>query len=1209
MLKLCLLYLQCFIIVAVSYSQESHPQKISTGAENIVKIIIKDTTGIARQNWPVAIRLCDLTENISSINWEIVFLKDNHGNIIPHQIDQLHHLNDKYFDDELVFLIDLKPFEKQELVLCSDSSRNNKNSDVKTDLSFKKTNERGIVENEIFSWELRDAEEADFRLKTDKNLCESWQVRTWTWAGTGHEAPLHDFHYRHRRLLNEVRDFEILSSGSVRIIARVFYDFIHYEENLDVERILIIYSHSPVVEKISTSLSGEPGIVLATMQAKMGSRTVADGFLCGGYSFPVTYPRIFPKQPEKIPVLIDPDMNFECISTQFNPTYQHTASYRVLNDIDGLTWGAIWNPESGQGKAEIARIDDVSGYITGWEQDRVGARRHPRTNRSFGDFLFACTNNRTFRHYTVFFNQKDNKDHQLTWLDNFTKSLANPVSVEIENKPTGKPTINKPEKLQKEDLSEPSPETLEKITALTYVDYCSLLARPDKRTLHGNFLRYWAGQPDIYWQEKEPETLGFTHAWYFDGKQWGSFAGRDWEFWRKERIAYGRFHDFKTDTTICHPRPEIIRWEPGRLDIKYDLEGIEVLEEKILYDDVLADRILLNNTRDEEARFKLVFSGHGHAMSEAYYDEERDVIIIEEHAYAYTGLNKIFFSTIPFTSWHFKSGTLEDTGMRTESNIKNDRQYGEPVNYTFEYEFLLKPGEKKEFTLAFTMDRDVNVGCDKLKMLASQPWQMQQMLREHWNHWLNYEIPRFRSNDDQLNKFYYYNWFVYRCNLIDANQGWYKYPFVAPTASTYFMTMFGWDSAFHAMIGKWLANPERYAYGNLLNWTLVQSDCGFLPEFFGQDWRTTWGHRLSLLGEALFQVYQKTGDLELVKQMYPTLKKSEQWQSCEIDYSPYWEKYYRNIWNHENRIMDYNKGKLWFDGSYNYYRHMATMADLVGDDDYADILKRKTKLCKNDLTEDSPAYKKEPIKEVNHPHHFGHPFYWAHSLVNRERAAEVASGLFDTDKRASVLHVAALPLEEDVGGDGWDHGASVTTNFFLNEGLFRVDQVQQGLGLLLAQIDASFIETSNGPQPTAPEYWDVKGQPWGCIEYAWNGLLNMLLIERVCGIVPDIPNDRIVVQPNLPSRLNYVEMRIPFGTQWTTFKVEVIREETWIQTITVKSARYDLILKPRTPEGMKVTAVLLNGNDVSYRTSGNLIEVDISKNFDATLAVHYTTIH
>ena len=765
--------------------------------------------------------------------------------------------------------------------------------------------------------------------------------------------------------------------------------------------------------------------------------------------------------------------------------------------------GAAWNPSSRQGKAEIAFADDVSGYITGWEQDRVGDTTHPLTNRVFGDFLFRCTSKSSFHHYTTFFSLGDSDQDPTSQIEKLASEVAHPVSITINGEKLvtsphvrsspasvvpgiildspkqvyvgeefnvdvkltgrlaastatfaidgkaipirkrialdaeGKHTVtaevsdgSKSEFANREILVKARPP-------LPYNDLTSLLARPDQRTLHGNLVRYWGGQPDIYWKEYEPETLGFTHAWFFNGGNWGSYSNRDWEFWRKEKTAYGTFVDHSRDTTVVHPSAKRTHWEPDRLELEYEFDGVDLSETKFLEDDILADRIRIKNSRKSGDRITLSFKGTGHAMSEGYYDSERGAVVVKEHAYSYTGLNRVFVASQPFSSWSFESKEKS-----TDVQASPDLTYGDPVEYTFAFDIELQPGETKYLTLALALDKDLEAGYSKARHVTLFPDSALSAARWEWNDWLNYEIPRFRSSDQALDQLYYYLWFVIRCNFIDAHNGWYRHGYSAPTASTYFMTMFGWDSAFNAIIGKWLAHPEIYSYGNLQNWTLAQAPCGFLPEFFGQDWRCTWGHRIPLMADALYQVYRKNGDIDFVRAIYPMLKKSEQWEACEIDDSPYWSDYYRNMPDFRQRQKSFRNGTPWVSNELAYYEEMALFARLCDDESYAKLLDNKALLSRQRLLDD-PACRSESLGSSVKPGSFGHILYWAHSLVSRDRVDEIAASFHSPDLFPSILHIAAATLDTDVSGDGWDHGTSVTVNYFLNAGLFLTGRPEE----------------------------------------------------------------------------------------------------------------------------------------------------------------------
>ena len=138
----------------------------------------------------------------------------------------------------------------------------------------------------------------------------------------------------------------------------------------------------------------------------------------------------------------------------------------------------------------------------------------------------------------------------------------------------------------------------------------------------------------------------------------------------------------------------------------------------------------------------------------------------------------------------------------------------------------------------------------------------------------------------------------------------------------------------------------------------------------------------------------------------------------------------------------------------------------------------------------------------------------------------------------------------------------------------------------------------------APEYWNVKGEPWGCVEYSWNGLLNTLLLEHVVGIQPNIPDGRIVVEPNLPDELTFAEAVVPFGKSWVTFRIER-KTQPLRQEVVVKNCPEALTLRVRTPTGAAVSSVKLADESISYSDTNQCVEVNVGKTQNCSLTVTY----
>ena len=187
-------------LVFLALSLSSPVAAVAIQSDNTVCTLeIEETAGVARRNWPVVLPIASLPLSTASAECVISVLDGRH--VLVSQID-------RYADDtgrqqiELSFQIDLAPHEKRELVLVVEAIP--RQTDTRSDLSVSKAGNQTTISNSAFEWQLSRAEDAEFRFKSPEGAGDNCNLRIWTWAGRGHVAPLHDEHYRHRRLLNQV---------------------------------------------------------------------------------------------------------------------------------------------------------------------------------------------------------------------------------------------------------------------------------------------------------------------------------------------------------------------------------------------------------------------------------------------------------------------------------------------------------------------------------------------------------------------------------------------------------------------------------------------------------------------------------------------------------------------------------------------------------------------------------------------------------------------------------------------------------------------------------------------------------------------------------------------------------------------------------------------------------------------------------------------
>jgi|GEM_PF-6674044 len=1433
------------------------------------QIVLEETAGVERVRWPIVIRLAQIAKDIAAVNWTSLRLTDSAGQPLAVQVDRLSGHDGYDADDEIAFQVDLQPNEQRDVYVVYDEPASETLTTIESDLAVRHDNGRVIVENSRFLWELTDGEPAEVRIKTADGPSESWTARTYTQAGGGSATAPWDEHFQGRRRLVRVADCQVVAVGPVRAVIDLHYDDVHFESNNDVRRRLIVYSDSPLIEKVSTSVLGENTILLATLVGKLGELTLAEGTVCGlGRSLAITYPRSVAARPDRPR---DHELGF------YKSPWP--APRDLLGRIDGVTWGAVWNSDSKLGKGEIACADDVADFVFSWEQGAFHPggspayhAAHPATDRVLADFEFLCTANRTFRHYAVMLDLSADGDAGAL-MDRLTKAIANPISVTVDveelcddtsalivapsqiicdlsagahefdvalppdkapdsmalsatgeldgllelpdltgplvpgerclinvHDPDAVPagvhtgtveltvnnqrTLSVPVTLLKADRPPHGeirygpvlPTALDAIridvrahadTWLTHValdwwcdgqrftqthtvpphqseaeasfeippqrpgedvrytitvgdvhgktaglhqtltivdavldcppqvyadddltvaaeltntwagpmtahirlvideqeiasetvtiepgqtgrvtgrrpagaagkrdvhalieldgrlavlmravtvvdrpdlpheDFVSLLARPDKRTLHGNLVRYWGGQMCPEYALTEPETLGLTHPWFYDGTCYGSDADHNWEFWRNEAVAHGIIRDRDTGELAIYPPVDRVDWQPGRMDCHYAIDGLAIRETKFINSaDAVGDVIRLENTTDQTRRLTLLFKGKGRGMSEAGYDPQRRAVVIDEHAYAYTGLKKILTASQPMDCWALETDEAAiDARIRSgeigQSGQTGEMLYGNPVWYVFGFDIELAPGESTELVLALAFDRDLDEGCHKLYDLIASPQRHLEAVRFQWNYWFNYDVPRFDCSDPAWRELYYYLYFCYRANLLDVGEGFHAAPCVAPTAITNVHTQSGWDCAFGVWIGQWLADPQVYTYGNLTNWALVQEPCGFLPEYFGKASHATWaGGSMSLLAESLYDLHKHTGDADLVKQSFETFAGFEAWQACEIDFSPYWTFYHNNVPDWRDRKALAEKGEPWTAETLDYYRRLASLAEVAGDEDRRDHFDRKATLCERRLRE---AYDADPtggiapgIAADRMPTNHGMHLYENHTLVPPEPIERFLDVLTDPRQMWTTLPMPQQSLAHPRPGDIRDVGTSVTVDYFITEGLFRAGIDAPAMEIVTRLIEASFMDADGRRVPIAPEYWDQRAEPWGSIEYAWNGLINNFLLARICGLLPDVPSDTLTIQPHVPEHLDSVSAVIPLAGGWTHVAHRIDRDHKTTITTAVKDAALKTVeLRYKIPSGCKLSSAKLDGKKLDVTPDGAFVVMTV----------------
>jgi len=650
-------------------------------------------------------------------------------------------------------------------------------------------------------------------------------------------------------------------------------------------------------------------------------------------------------------------------------------------------------------------------------------------------------------------------------------------------------------------------------------DYCEMLARDIQGKGHGflagNLLYYVGGQADAEWNIIENETLGFTHPFFRDGRargigiattQYGTGNNKwGWEFWRRTRGAYGKV--IVNGKQYPYPIPKEMIWRPDRHFCQYEVDGVTLWETKfIAKNDVLCSII----TSDRPV--VLEFDGHSFVdtrniptfdkdpahtpMSQkrtatARYDSQNNAIYIAESGTAIVKPN-----------WGEPAieGKMMYDGMSVVLSSNIDIRRSHTIERDAEgrqaYKFQV-PCDKDGIVLVYAMGDDYKEVLSRVKDVLANPHAALEAKTGFVNNLLNYQIPYFRCSDPDVVKVYYYLWSLYFMYFVDVGKGWECYPHTQ-TAVNNFMGLHRWDSSVYVPMGSWVADKEKYGYGNFLAWKAMlpfKKKGGKLPDNFGIAWYSpVWGN-LTQAAERAWQLYEHSGDLDFLKEAYSLCREL------------YWSEGPGFASGVGINMIDNLKKMASSVGAASDIKHWRSMR--------ADLVKGFMKGW-----------------EINTPHYYGSTATWK-DLPHL--FSMMCSEMPDTWVDAMVRHwvmntetgfMGPVPLDirpPDCIENGVFAVSTIST-YFVIEGMFRHHRDAEAIHCTLGHIDGMLKDFG---YPIAPECWDPDYKPWGDMYYNWDGAMVLPLIERLIGVQYSLPDNSFTICDHLPEEWDYIKSIVP----------------------------------------------------------------------------------
>ena len=663
------------------------------------------------------------------------------------------------------------------------------------------------------------------------------------------------------------------------------------------------------------------------------------------------------------------------------------------------------------------------------------------------------------------------------------------------------------------------------------VDYCERLQQEIQGKKHGFLagnLTYYVGGFHASWNLREHETLGLTHPFFHDLRSRGvglaDSSGSDhedtglgndfsgWEFYKDTRVMYGTV--IVGEKVYRHPVPERMYWRPDRMICEYELDGIQLREEKFIAGNDVACSVI-KSSKPVTLRIEgQSFFGRHSLKSTATidFDASRNAIHITEG-----GTTKCK----PETNRVEKNAPIMYQGMSTvltaSQRLDDVYQFTDGPNGEKQYVFDLKC-DQAGVALAWAMHDEYDVAGQRASQVVNAPDTWMTDKTQKANRQLNHEIPWFRCSDSKFEEIYYYLWSLYLMYYIDVQRGWEMEPHTQ-TAVNNFLGMHRYDATFQIKVGAWTGSKKKYAYGNVLTWKHLFASGNYRKTpngivAFADNKGTTWHsgvygveHSEHVLGA--WQIYQHTGDQGFVRDCY--------------------REYFREVF--------WDGIPSFFGNHFSVSEVLCEMARLVGPQEDIAHWQQLVRSTPRDLEN----YFEQRWEANGHKDFFAGPkngmlmttglWYLRSKYFPRDYAMKtVNSWALNTNDgfQGAIFPRAMSGLAMKKFDTAVDHSFGYTpdTAYFTLDGMFR-----QGLGDSAWRLTLNHLEKYNFHSewklPVAPEAYTRSVDLFGDQYSNFNAGKLLLFIEGLAGLRYSLPDNRLTVRDTMPPVWDWMEFRLP----------------------------------------------------------------------------------
>jgi hypothetical protein len=596
--------------------------------------------------------------------------------------------------------------------------------------------------------------------------------------------------------------------------------------------------------------------------------------------------------------------------------------------------------------------------------------------------------------------------------------------------------------------------------------------------------------------------------------------------WMERVLSFGALRGFVlADNSLTEPTETEFVWRPDQVTARYTCPDLTIDEVKTVHDDVLIDRVTIRNATERAQRISLVFRGKFEARkaSARYIPEEYTALIdlsVAQRVHVAIAVsmppNHFLFRPYP----NLIDNALLSPDLPLTQSLRLLFLHDQIVP-GLRFDFELAPGASRDLTLVLACDTVAETASAKVQAACGDPMLHLEAESKAWAHYFEIEIPTFRCSDPNLEKLWLYNWFVQRSNIVRHNNPRFPWAFQIPSKHTYPHLWF-WDSAFHALINRWLRDPQ-IAHNDLRTVALQQLPNGMIPHEVYLESDTAWDNwpdgdgqassitQLPIYAYAVWETYRVTRDRTLIADLLPALLRYDEWCAHERDgdgdglitlvhrwegwdTSPRWD------WGLDVEPVDVNC--FYFAQK----QAIANIARELGDEALATRYSQEAERVMQALRTKMWDREAQTFFDLQGPSEMRVrvrtpaafivlPF----GIADASQAESLFKQLFDPQLFWSNFPIPTVALNEPTFSphDYWRGPVWFNQNWLVLEGLRRYKRDDLAVQLLRRSLD---LLTHTG-RPSAHEHFNpLTGEELGAADLGWTGLCLDMIVRHVCGV-------------------------------------------------------------------------------------------------------------